>query len=183
MEVVVLSNQDLDYLRGLSIFAGLRDEVIARIGENARRLDITEDQILFREGEPAKEMVVVLDGFLDIVKRSDAGVEVCIARLGPGHVAGEMSLFDIQPRSADVWGRAPASVVMLAHAELAAIYREDKESYTLLVLNIAREISIRLRRLDAALANITGQIHAVTRAVGDRTTPPSPLVTLREHTP
>jgi CRP-like cAMP-binding protein len=176
----VLDKQDLDFLRKLSIFAGLRDDAIEHIGEKTTRLDVAEDKLLFREGEPAKEMVVVLDGSLDIVKRSDSGMEVCIATLGPGHVAGEMSLFDIQPRSADVWARAPVSLAVLAHSDLAAIYREDKESYTLLVLNIAREISIRLRRLDAALANITSQIQAVIRPVSDRTTPAAPPSSTRE---
>lgn len=179
----MLQQQDLDFLRKLSIFAGLRDDAIERIGDKAARLDVSEDKLLFREGEPAKEMVVVLDGFLDIIKRSDSGMDVCIATLGPGHVAGEMSLFDIQPRSADVWARAPVSVAVLAHSDLAAIYREDKESYTLLVLNIAREISIRLRRLDAALANITSQIQAVIRPISDRTPAATPPGSTRDNTP
>ena len=158
----MVNEQDLEFLRGLSIFAGLKDEVVERIGEQAERIDITEDRILFREGEPAKEMLVVLHGHLEVVKESLSGAEECIATLGPGDVAGEMSLVDIQPRSAAVRALAPASVVVLSHADLATVYREDKQSYTLLVLNIAREISLRLRKLDAALANIMSEIRTVT---------------------
>lgn len=149
------------------MFAGLRKDVVARIGEAAQRIDLAEDQILFREGEPAKEMAVVLSGNLEVVKRSDTGTEACIAVLGTGDVVGEMSLIDIQPRSADVWARAPVSVVLLHHVALAELYREDKQSYTLLVLNIAREISLRLRRLDAVMANIMGHL----QTVGSRSAP------------
>lgn len=168
----MLNKKDLDFLGGLSLFAGLRGDVLERIGKHALRLDMAEDRLLFREGEPAKEMVVVISGQLDVIKRADNGEEVCIATLGPGDVAGEMSLFDIQPRSANVWARAPASMVVLGHGDLAALYREDKQSYTLLVLNIAREVSIRLRRLDAAMANVMGQIQAATRSSTERGAPP-----------
>lgn len=159
----MLTTQDLEFLGRLSLFAGLREPVLSQIGQEAQHLDVRDDQLLFREGENAKEMVIVLDGTLDIVKESDSGVEVCIATLGAGDVAGEMSLFDIQPRSANVWVRAPASLVVIGHSALSKLYREDTQSYALLVLNIAREISIRLRRLDSTLANIMGQIQAVTR--------------------
>lgn len=158
----MLAQRDMEFLRRLSILAGLRDDAIASIGEYAARLDIGTDQLIFREGEPSSSMAVVLTGNIEIVKRAANGAEICIANLGPGEVVGEMSLIDIQPCSADVWARAPASVVILRHSDLANLYREDAQSYTLLVLNIAREISIRLRRLDSVLANVMGQIQAAT---------------------
>lgn len=166
----MLNEQDLEFLRGLSVFAGLREDVVTTIGEHANRIDIADDRILFREGEPAKEMLVVLDGLLEVVKESITGAEECIATLGPGDVAGEMSLVDIQPRSAAVRAIAPASVVVLSHADLATVYREDKQSYTLLVLNIAREISLRLRKLDSSLANIMSEIRSVTSTHHSRMT-------------
>jgi CRP/FNR family transcriptional regulator, cyclic AMP receptor protein len=167
----VLSKEDMDFLRGLSVFAGLREPVLGSIGEQARRLDLAPGQVLFEEGEPAKEMVVVLAGTLEVVKRADSGVESRIAHLGPGDVVGEMALVDIQPRSAAVRSVGQAAVVVLSAADLAGVYREDKQSYTLLVMNIAREISIRLRRLDAALANIMAEIGEATRPLHDRLVP------------
>jgi CRP/FNR family cyclic AMP-dependent transcriptional regulator len=156
-----LDHRDIEFLGSLSMFAGLRQEVLARIAERAERIDVADDGLLFHEGEPAKEMAVVLSGRLEVRKRAHNGIEACIATLGPGDVVGEMSLFDIQPRSADVWACAPASVMLLRHGALGELYRQDPQSYTLLVLNIAREMSIRLRRLDEAVANIMGQIRSV----------------------
>jgi CRP/FNR family transcriptional regulator, cyclic AMP receptor protein len=157
----LLDSGDIEFLGTLSMFAGLRAEVLARIAERAERIDVVEDGLLFREGEPAKEMAVVLSGKLEVRKRAHNGVDACIATLGPGDVVGEMSLFDIQPRSADVWAYAPVSMMLLRHGALGELYRHDPQSYTLLVLNIAREISIRLRRLDEAMANIMGHIRSV----------------------
>ncbi len=158
----MLSKEDLQYLQGLSIFAGLRSEIVDTLGEHTTRVDLDPGTVLFREGEPAKEMLVVLKGRLAVIKRAEDGREACIANLGPGDVAGEMSLIDIQPRSAEVRATEPTSVAVLTHADIATIYREDAQSYTLLVLNIAREISLRLRRLDGLLAQIIFDIGQAT---------------------
>jgi CRP-like cAMP-binding protein len=169
----VLTSEDRKFLGELSVFAGLRGDVMETLGNLGRRLDLTDHQVLFDEGEPANEMLVVLSGRLEVFKRSQNGSEVCIATLGPGDVAGEMSLIDIQPRSAGVRAVGAASVVVLSHGDIATIYREDKPSYTLLVLNIAREISLRLRRLDATLANIMSEIQSVTTSHASRLSPTS----------
>lgn len=159
----MLIKEDLDYLRGLSVFAGLPDIIMHGIGEHARRLDATDGEVLLREGEPAKEMLIVLSGCLEVVKRNHDGRQAVIATLGPGAVAGEMSLIDIRPRSAEVRSVGTSSVAVLGHGDIATIYREDQKSYTLLVLNIAREISLRLRRLDALVAHLIFEIGDVTR--------------------
>lgn len=168
----MLSNKDLRYLEGLSIFAGLRHDILQSLGKHTTRVDLAPGTVLFREGEPAKEMLVVLDGRLDVIKHNHDGREACIAQLGPGDVAGEMSLIDIQPRSAEVRSVGPSSVAVLTHADIATIYREDMQSYTLLVLNIAREISLRLRRLDDLLARI---IFDIGRATHGGDPPSSPM--------
>jgi len=159
----VLSGSDIDFVRGLSVFAGMSEDAVRCIGAHANRLDLAGGEIVLREGEPAKEMLVVMSGALEVVKRNKAGVEACIATLGPGEVAGEMSLIDIQPRSAELRAQGPTAVIVLGHGDIAAVYREDQKSYTLLVLNIAREISLRLRRLDQLLADLLFEIQDITR--------------------
>ncbi|HTM20943.1 MAG TPA: cyclic nucleotide-binding domain-containing protein [Kofleriaceae bacterium] len=158
----MLSGTDVDFLRGLSLFAGMSDAALTCIAEHARRVDLGPGEVLLREGDPAKEMLVVMAGRLEVIKRNGAA-EACIATLGPGEVAGEMALIDIQPRSAEVRSVESASVIVMGNADIAAVYREDQKSYTLLVLNIAREISLRLRRLDQLLADLMFDIHDITR--------------------
>ncbi|RMH43968.1 MAG: cyclic nucleotide-binding domain-containing protein [Deltaproteobacteria bacterium] len=158
----MLGPEEVAFLKKVSVFAALRDEVLASFGHVAQRCEVAAGEVVFAEGEPAKEMIVVLSGRLEVVKRSRSGAEARIAVLGPGDVVGEMSLVDIQPRSAAVRATEPAVVASFRHADIANVYREDPQSYTLLVLNIAREISIRLRRMDAMLANILAEIDEVT---------------------
>jgi len=150
----MLSASDLEFISKVPIFAAMSPEAMQRIGALARRLDLEGPGPIFKEGEPAKEMVVVLAGQLEVRKRARSGAEAVIATLHAGDVAGEMSLIDIQPRSAGVSSVGPAAMAVLSHSDLATLYREDPAAYTILVLNIAREISRRLRRVDVLLADI-----------------------------
>ena len=150
----MLGPGETDILEKLPIFAALPPQAVRRIAELARRVDLAGPTVVFEEGKPATEMMVVLEGELEVLKRSKRGTEARIALLRPGDVAGEMALIDIQPRSAAVRSLGPASLVVLTNADLATIYREDAAAYTILVLNIAREISRRLRRVDRLLADL-----------------------------
>ncbi|MBI4511933.1 MAG: cyclic nucleotide-binding domain-containing protein [Deltaproteobacteria bacterium] len=150
----MLTAAETEFLQRVGIFAAIPPAGMARLGALARRVDIAGPSLVFAEGEPAQEMVVVLKGMLEVRKRGRSGSETRIAVLRPGDIAGEMSLIDIQPRSAAVRSLGTASLVVLTHADLAQFYREDPSSYAMLVLNIAREISRRLRRVDALLADI-----------------------------
>jgi CRP-like cAMP-binding protein len=65
-----------------------------------------------------------------------------------------MSLIDIQPRSATVRALGTATLLVLDHAAIGRLYQTNLEVYTLLVLNIAREISRRLRYADQVLVDM-----------------------------
>lgn len=150
----MISSEDTAFVAQLPIFAALPAASMVRLAALAQRVDVAEAGVVFGEGEPAKEMVVVLKGELEVLKRARSGAHARIAVLRQGDVAGEMAMIDIQPRSARVSALGPASLVVLTHANLATFYREDPESYTVFVLNVAREISRRLRRVDRLLADI-----------------------------
>jgi CRP/FNR family cyclic AMP-dependent transcriptional regulator len=171
----MLSAEDIDFISRVPLFSALSPEILTRVGALARRVELAGAGPLFNEGEPAKEMMVVLHGELEVRKRGRSGVEVVIAHLRPGDVAGEMSLIDIQPRSASVRATGPAALAVLTHGDLATIYEEDPGAYTILVLNIAREISRRLRRVDLLLAerltDHEGWVDAVDATSGPRRDP------------
>ena len=157
----MLEQNDADYVKGLSIFAGLDPAVSETLCGHCEPVKFVVNQDVFREGDPAKEMLVVLSGKLGVFKTARCGAEVRIATLGAGAVVGEMSLVDIQPRSANVRALEPVVGAMLPHSALFSLHKEHPEAYTLLVLNIAREISIRLRHLDTMLANVLGELAQV----------------------
>jgi CRP-like cAMP-binding protein len=71
---------------------------------------------------------------------------------------GDMSIVDIQPRSASVRALAPARLLRVTTADLDNVYRTDLKSYSIVILNIARELSRRLRVTDGILADLIASV-------------------------
>ncbi len=109
---------------------------------------------IFREGDiAAREMFVVLDGEVELTKHGRRGRDARIAILGPGDWFGEMSMIDMQARSATVRALAPTHLLRIASDDLDRLYRSDLKSYALIVLNIARGMSRRLRVVEGSYAD------------------------------
>jgi CRP-like cAMP-binding protein len=123
-------------------------------------------------------MYVVRDGELQNLKHGKGGTEYRLATLKAGDVVGEMSLIDIQPRSATARALGQATLYALDLSEIAKLYSSDVEAYALLVLNIAREISRRLRVADEAMTNMGLTADGMWSDSGGPTTRPAmPVVT------
>ena len=144
---------DAEFLAQIPIFGGLPESVLARIVDVARVMDVPAGALVFAEGEPARSMFIVREGELEICKRGRNGAEFCLATLQRGDCVGEMSLIDIQPRSATARALSDSTLCVLDQQAIARLYETELEVYTLLVLNIAREISRRLRRADQVLVD------------------------------
>lgn len=141
-------------LREIALFGALSDEVVDRLARALKVMRVGPGDTIFREGDTvAREMYVVLDGEIEIMKRSRRGRDVRVAILGPADCFGEMSMIDMQSRSATVRALAPSRLLTLTSEDMDALYRSDLKSYSLIVLNIARDLSRRLRVTDGILAD------------------------------
>jgi len=145
-------------LREIGLFGGLDDEVLEHLEATLPRLMLRPGEMVFREGEQGRELFVVLEGEMEVQKRSRNGNEVRLALLGPGDWFGEMSVLDVQPRSASVRALAPSRLLVFRAQDLDALYRRDLKAYSLVVMNIAREISRRLRVVDGVLAEVVASV-------------------------
>jgi CRP-like cAMP-binding protein len=142
-------------LREIGLFGALSDEVLAHLARTLKPLSLGSGDLVFREGEPAHEMYVLLEGEVEVLRRSRAGRDHRIALLGPNDCFGEMSVVDMQPRSATVRAVAPSRVLRMSTEDMDGLYRHDLKSYALITLNIARDLSRRLRVTDGILADFT----------------------------
>jgi CRP/FNR family cyclic AMP-dependent transcriptional regulator len=146
--------EKLERLREIGLFGGLTDEVLGDFIGSLQVLEIGPGTVAFREGDAGREMFVLLEGEMEVLKHSKRQHETRVAVLGPGDWFGEMSILDVMPRSATVRAIAPSRMLRLTAQELDNLYRRDLKSYALLVLNISREMSRRLRVADGILADL-----------------------------
>lgn len=152
------SEPNVNDLRGIGLFGALSDDVLSQFARTLTVRVIEPGVTLFREGDDGREMFVVLQGELEVLKRSHRGTDARVALLGPGDWVGDMSIVDIQPRSASVRSLAPTRLLRISAADLDAIYRSDLKSYSIVILNIARELSRRLRVTDGILADLIASV-------------------------
>ncbi|WP_437937069.1 cyclic nucleotide-binding domain-containing protein [Sorangium sp. So ce341] len=145
-------------LREIGLFGGLGDHVLQGLADTLELLELQPGAVAFREGDSGREMFVLLAGEMEVLKRSKRDVEARVAVLGPSDWFGEMSILDVMPRSATVRAIAPSRLMRVTAHDLDALYRRDLKSYTLLVLNIAREMSRRLRVADSLLAELVANM-------------------------
>jgi CRP/FNR family cyclic AMP-dependent transcriptional regulator len=150
-------DQAKSFLHEVPIFGGLPDSALHRLLELMQLRVCNAGQIICREGDPAREMFIVHTGGVEVRKRAHDG-EACLARLHAGDEFGEMSLIDIQPRSASVVACEPTELYVLGNMDLLTLYEEDLASYTFFLQNLCRELSRRLRLANGVI------IDAVTSA-------------------
>ena len=81
-----------------------------------------------------------------------------MADLGPGDFFGEMTLIEMQNRSATVVAETATVLYELTARNLYAYYKADIHAYVIVMQNINRELCRRLRRADRRIAELS--LHA-----------------------
>jgi len=71
-----------------------------------------------------------------------------LARLTKGDSFGEMELIDIQPCAASVIALTDTEVITFTNYDLYKLSKEHPKTHTMIVMNLAREMSRRLRKMD-----------------------------------
>ncbi len=148
----------VERLRDIGLFGALSDDVLGRLSQSLQQRRVGSGETVFSEGDPAHEMFVVLDGELEVLKKSRKGRFQRVAILGPPDAFGEMSIIDVQPRSATVRAVAPTRLLRVTAEDLDQLYRHDLKAYALIILNIARDLSRRLRVTDGILADFAANV-------------------------
>jgi MFS superfamily sulfate permease-like transporter len=105
---------------------------------------------LCHEGDPADRMWMIRSGTVSIrVGNSVRGPR--IAALGPGTTIGEMAMIEDKPRSASVIVDEPVDLYVLTSDAFREIIARDPAIASLILGNISRDLSRRLRRSSADL--------------------------------
>jgi CRP-like cAMP-binding protein len=137
------------------LFANLSEEDLRNIPLLFRVESYARGDTVIKEGDNDGNLFVIYKGGVDIMKQVGLGkrkTEEKIATLGEGDTFGEMELIDQQPRSASVIANTKTTVLVLNSLDLSKVNKRDTRIYAILLTNLARELSLRLRATDQFLA-------------------------------
>jgi CRP-like cAMP-binding protein len=133
--VLLRADTRIELLRGLPLFELCSKRDLRRIAAIAVERDLEAGAELIREGEPAGEFYVVVEGEVDVRRRGRR-----VAHLGPGSFVGEIALLSRSPRTATVVAATPLRVLAISGRDFVALLDTLPELW----LKVARTLADRV---------------------------------------
>jgi signal transduction histidine kinase len=135
-----------EFLRQLSLFAGLPEEDLDRLYEMAETVSIAAGQTLVAEGEPGDAMYIALEGRFEVSKRAGER-DMVLAESGPGDVIGEISLLEGCARTATVRAVEDGRLLKISQDSFQQLLQRSPSA----ALGVVRTMTQRLRNTEAML--------------------------------
>jgi diguanylate cyclase (GGDEF)-like protein len=105
--------------------------------------------LLWKEGEPGDEVVLVRDGTLQVLHQDGDGEPVILRELPPGSVLGEIACLDGRPRSATVRARTDCRLARVPAARFRELLRQHPsvlEALLLQQVQLVRNLTAQVTR-------------------------------------
>jgi len=139
-------------LQNVPILAGLDDAALKFLWDHALESQSAAESVIVREGESGNRFYLVGQGSVRVCKHFGEPNQIQMARLGPGDFFGEMCILETLPRSATVQAVTDTTLYSLTSLTFFHLFEAMPGQHSILVVNIARDLSRRLRHLDEAFA-------------------------------
>ena len=133
------------------VFFGLSDEQLAEIALVAEQKRYEPGEVLFKEGVRGDSLFIIESGEVALTVKKGEG-ELKLATLPAGAVMGEMTLINIEARSATATAASECSAVILRNSTLSGIFNQNRELFIVMLVNITRILSKRLRQSNKKLS-------------------------------
>jgi len=146
---------DFNYLKRCSLFGGVTEDAFEHLRPYIRRQRFAAGEVILAEGSVNDRIYFIETGRVQISKATAAGtgsVDRHIVTMSAGDTFGEMELIDIQPCEATVRAVEDTVTLSLSNRDLYLVSKSDMKTYALLIMNLARDLSRRLRHTDFLLA-------------------------------
>ena len=140
----------LAILNKISILAGLSDSQLYTLFKLLSCVSYKTNETVFEQGDEPGHIYIVKKGRVKLVIwEDDTPLELIVFE--EGHCFGEASVIGIQRHQGTVIAVEDTELIVLSRKALMSIYDSDKDIFSILILNIAREVSRRLYASDDIL--------------------------------
>ena len=143
------------FLRDIPIFAGLDDSALLGVAEVVQETVAEPGAVIVSEGDPGNRMFIVYSGRVEVVKHLAKPNQTLLAVFGPRDFMGEMSIIECVTRSASLRALEKTFLFGLRGIDLYRLFQRRPDQYAIVILNIARDLSRRLRALDEKFSVIS----------------------------
>jgi len=135
-------------LQKYSLFGGLTEEQIESILPFMEREQYSPDELIITEGKPNDKIYFLIEGQVEVNKK-----DTVLSRFSEGEAFGEMEVLDVMPAVASIKALSNVLLMSISNKILREIYKRDLKIFSLIIMNLARDLSRRLRKADEILAS------------------------------
>ncbi len=137
----------MEVMAGMPLFAHLGYKELVRVMNITRVREYEPGEIIIQEGEPGDELLLVLDGTVDLLKEG-----AYITSFKRGDHFGEMALVDRSPRSATASARDKARLLVIKQNDFYKILSKEPEISVKLLWSFVKVLTDRLRQTTSQLS-------------------------------
>lgn len=145
-----MNTERIPLLQATPLFGGISEQALTFLLERSQSVDMAAGENFFCENDKADEFYILEAGVVSIIKHWQ-GKPVVLHQLKAGDCFGEIALMEMMPRSATVRADTHCRAIEIPMSALFDCYQTHLEQFTLIQMNLGREICRRLRSADARL--------------------------------
>jgi len=135
-------------LQKYALFGGLTEEQIEIILPVMVEENFAPGAIIITEGEPNDRLFFILEGQVAVFKK-----DVSLACFREGDTFGEMEILDVMPSAASIKALTQVKTMTISNRSMRDIYKKDLTAFTIVLMNLARDLVRRLRKMDEKYAS------------------------------
>jgi CRP-like cAMP-binding protein len=137
--------ETVEFLATVPLLEGRDEADLSELAGVMRRRTVRAGEMLWRQGDHAREMVFIVDGAVAVSLRVTADLTVEVGSAGPGETLGETGLLDGQGHLTGVRVTETAHVLALGRLDFAALLAGRSPSALRLKRRLASLLTARLR--------------------------------------
>lgn len=156
-----------NFLKNNRLFEGFSERQLSFVIPLINEVTFKKDELVMKEGDLSDDLFLLKEGEVEVFRQDADGYRHHLANFKTGDILGELPIIDRAPRTASVRALGPSTFYVLSMQSLQALADEDSyqrivtklssvveeakllaiESpiFPLLIHNIAREVSHRIR--------------------------------------
>ncbi|MFC1859365.1 cyclic nucleotide-binding domain-containing protein [Thermodesulfobacteriota bacterium] len=154
-----MDEETIHLLKKVPIFSGFDEGELSTLTKFLNLYNVNKGEVLFNDGDTGDYVCFVLDGRLDVCKRTMVGGDLVLNTLSRGQSFGEMALIENEPRSAMVRASVQTIYVTLSKKDFDSILEEHPRIGIKILKGISLLLSRKLRSTSSRLFDYMSKAH------------------------
>jgi CRP-like cAMP-binding protein len=137
------------FLAGVPPYASLDERSLKRIAKSSAQLDAPRRTIIFRPGDPAASIHILMTGHVKLALPARDNGEKVIAIIGPGQSFGELGMFLEEPHMLSAESVDNAKLLRLEKTAILACIKRNPQFAAEMITALGRRLRDLIREIDS----------------------------------